>query len=118
MQVLVLEDSKAQARLLSNGLKANGFEVSVVDTIEAFKAQYDPARFSALILDRWVPDGDGISIVHWLRMMGDETPAIILTSLGELNKRLEGLRADHLGAVSSPNRVGSCSPPPHRAGWR
>ena len=93
MRILLLEDSRAQARLLLKGLEKNGCTVTHTETIAETHEAYAPNSFDALILDRWVPDGDGIDVLRTLREAGDETPAIILTSMGELNKRLEGLRA-------------------------
>lgn len=102
MRILLLEDSRAQAKLLVRGLEANGCNVSHTETIAETTSVYEFGAFDALILDRWVPDGDGIEVLRHIRGSGDETPAIILTSLGELNKRLEGLRAGADDYMSKP----------------
>ena len=54
----------------------------------ALDGQYD-----VLIVDRMLPKRDGLSLIGTLRAKGIETPALILSALGQVDDRVKGLRA-------------------------
>ena len=54
----------------------------------ALDGQYD-----MLIVDRMLPKRDGLSVIGTLREKGVETPALILSALGQVDDRVKGLRA-------------------------
>jgi two-component system OmpR family response regulator len=49
--------------------------------------------YDVLVVDRMLPSLDGLSIVRTLRASGNKTPVLILSALGEVDDRVEGLRA-------------------------
>jgi DNA-binding response OmpR family regulator len=49
--------------------------------------------FAAIVLDRRLPDGDGLDVVRRLRARGDGVPIILLTALGSIEDRVGGLDA-------------------------
>jgi two-component system OmpR family response regulator len=49
--------------------------------------------YEALVIDRMLPSLEGLSIVRTLRASGNKTPVLILSALGEVDDRVEGLRA-------------------------
>ena len=51
------------------------------------------AAIDLLIVDRQVPDGDGLDLIARLRAEGQRTPALVLSALGSLDDRVRGLRA-------------------------
>jgi len=51
------------------------------------------ADYDALILDRMLPKRNGLSLLKELRKDGDTTPVLILSALGEVDQKVEGLRA-------------------------
>ena len=46
-----------------------------------------------MIIDRMLPELDGLSIVAALRAAHDQTPVLVLSALGDVEDRVEGLRA-------------------------
>src|SRR5215831_7553429 len=54
----------------------------------ALDGQYD-----VLIVDRMLPKLDGLAVIGTLRSKGIETPALILSALGQVDDRVKGLRA-------------------------
>src|SRR5262249_58535145 len=50
-------------------------------------------KFDVMIVDRMLPKLDGVAMVEMLRKEGDQTPVLFLSALGEINHRVEGLRA-------------------------
>ena len=50
-------------------------------------------KYDALIVDRMLPELDGLTIIKTIRGAGNTTPALILSALGEVDDRVEGLRS-------------------------
>jgi two-component system response regulator PrrA len=93
MRVLVMEDSRSLAKFLEKGLSEAGFQVVLAETIAIARETVATEDVDAMVLDRWLPDGDGVELVKEWRERGVDTPMIMLTSMSDLERRLEGLRA-------------------------
>jgi two-component system OmpR family response regulator len=93
VRVLVIEDDRDTAAYLTKALRESGHVVdSARDGKEGlFKAL--EASYDVLIVDRMLPGVDGLSIIRTLRNSGNRTPALILSALGEVDDRVQGLRA-------------------------
>jgi two-component system OmpR family response regulator len=50
-------------------------------------------RYDVMIVDRMLPRVDGLTMLKQLRAEGDNTPALILSALGQVDDRVEGLRS-------------------------
>ncbi|MEJ0099501.1 MAG: response regulator transcription factor [Pseudomonadota bacterium] len=93
MQILVVDDDEETRRHVVAGLTAAGHSVSeTVDGASAM-AQLDSARFDAIVLDRMLPDGDGVALVRKLRQRANGTPVLMLTAVGDIDARVEGIEA-------------------------
>jgi two-component system, OmpR family, response regulator len=93
MHLLLIEDDREAAAWLIKGLQAVGHVVDHAadgdDGLHlALTGDYD-----AFIVDRMLPKRDGLSIIRMLRADGNLTPALVLSALGEVDDRVEGLRA-------------------------
>ena len=90
MRLLLVEDEPAIQRGLQDHLSSQSFRVDVVDTVAAAIAALErPAEI--VVLDRRLPDGDGLDVLRWLRARGDRTPVVVLSARGQANDRVEGL---------------------------
>lgn len=90
MRILVVEDEAKISGFLARGLGEEGHRVDVAPSLsEARKLAADD--YDLLILDRMLPDGDGLSLVRELRRQGRLTPAICLTARDRIEERVEGL---------------------------
>jgi DNA-binding response OmpR family regulator len=90
MRILVVEDEPKIAGFLQRGLGEEGHRVQVAkDVTDARDALVED--FDLLIVDRMLPDGDGLSVVRELRRQGKLTPAICLTARDRIEERVEGL---------------------------
>jgi two-component system OmpR family response regulator len=76
-----------------SGLKAAGHLVSEAADAASALAQTAARHFDVIILDRLLPDGDGISLVQQLRLRADATPVLMLTAVGDVDSRVEGIEA-------------------------
>ncbi len=93
MRVLVIEDDADTAAYIRKGLKEEGH---VVDHAQDGKDGLFMAlgqSYDVTIVDRMLPGLDGLSIIQTLRTSGNTTPMLILSALGEVDDRVQGLRA-------------------------
>ena len=51
------------------------------------------ADYDALIVDRMLPELDGLSLVRTLRATGNQTPVLFVSALGDVDERVKGLRS-------------------------
>ncbi len=93
MRLLLLEDDKTLGPWIENGLQAAGYRFErFVDGKQALMAAMNQP-YDILVLDRMVPSVDGLSVLKTLRQANITTPAMFLTALGDVEDRVEGLRA-------------------------
>jgi DNA-binding response OmpR family regulator len=91
VKILVVEDDLDLAQALAAALHD---QLMVVDTAlslrEARELAFD-ADHDVLVVDRNLPDGDGLSLIEELRRAGRSTPALVLTAIGEVAERVRSL---------------------------
>src|SRR5580658_10820136 len=92
MRLLLIEDNERFAALLKQGLSAASFTVDVLPTAHEATAALEGGRWDVVVLDRGLPDGDGIEVLGQMRRHGDTTPVLILTARGSLKDRVGGLQ--------------------------
>jgi two-component system OmpR family response regulator len=91
--ILVIEDDVETARYVMGGLEEEGH--SVVHTRNGRDALLlgMTKAFDVLIMDRMIPELDGLSVVKALRAGGIQTPVLFLTTMSGIDDRVTGLNA-------------------------
>ena len=92
-RILLLEDHERLARLICEGLAQAGIVADVFSRIDHAWLALQQVPYQALVIDRGVPDGDGLSLLRRLREAGNTIPCLVLTARTALNDRVEGLDA-------------------------
>jgi len=93
MRVLVIEDDPDVAAYLVKGLKEQGYNVDSAQDGRNGLFLANSEDYDVMIVDRMLPEIDGLTIVKSVRDQGKDTPMLILSALGEVDDRVEGLRA-------------------------
>jgi len=93
MRILVVEDDEVAAEYVRKGLMEAGHVVDLAADGDLGLEMARAADYDALILDRMLPKRDGLEVLGELREDGDATPVLILSALGEVDHKVEGLRA-------------------------
>ena len=93
MRILVIEDDAATADYLAKGLHEAGHVVEVARNGRDGLFLALNEAFDAIIADRMLPGADGLSILRALRASGDHTPVLMVTAMGEVEARVDGLDA-------------------------
>ncbi|NOJ43231.1 response regulator transcription factor [Bradyrhizobium australiense] len=91
MRVLLVEDEAEMAAALSSALKRYDMVVDHAPTLADAEAAISADVHGAVLLDRRLPDGDGLALIPKLRARADGVPIIVLTARGELADRIAGL---------------------------
>jgi len=102
MRILVIEDDTEVAEFVVKGLIESGHKVYVATNGREGLVRTKTLSFDAMVIDRMLPDTDGLSILSELRARDDTTPVLILSARSDLESRVEGLRAGCDDYLSKP----------------
>lgn len=108
MRILIVEDDREVAKNIAKMLSENGHVVDTAHDGEDGLAMARECAFDVLVVDRMMPRRDGLSMVSELRGEGDKTPVLILSAMGEVDDRVEGLKAggdDYLVKPYAPSEL-------------
>ena len=93
MRILVIEDDAVVASYLEKGLGEAGYTVDLADDGKNGLVLASTEEYDAMIIDRMLPGVDGLTIVKSVRATENKTPILILSTLGEVDDRVKGLKA-------------------------
>jgi two-component system, OmpR family, response regulator len=93
MKILIVEDDLEAAEAMERGLAEAAHACTRAADGEAGLTAARAGEFDVMIVDRMMPKMDGLALVETLRREGDQTPVLFLSALGEINDRVDGLRA-------------------------
>ena len=93
MRILVIEDDANVAGFVAKGLREAGHVVDVADNGKDGLFLATTEAYDALVLDRMLPQVDGLTVLRTLRASGSAVPVLLLSALGEVDDRVQGLRA-------------------------
>ena len=91
--ILLVEDDRAFRMVAEAALVSEGFEVRTAGTLAQARAAVDEATPDVVILDRRLPDGDGIDFLKEQRSEGTSAPLfVVITAYGDVENAVEALR--------------------------
>ncbi|WP_109312410.1 response regulator transcription factor [Ruegeria sp. AU67] len=93
MRILVIEDDPETANYVVSGFKEEGHAVTLETDGRAGLLTALDGDFDAMVLDRMLPNRDGLSILAAARAAGVQTPVLLLSALGKVDDRVKGLRS-------------------------
>jgi two-component system, OmpR family, response regulator len=93
MRILLVEDYRELASEIVRRIERAGFAVDQVDTLEEARRAIDSCGYAVALLDRRLPDGDGLSLISHIRKRRPASRILVLTALDAIDDRIEGLDA-------------------------
>jgi len=93
MKLLLIEDDAESAKYLAKGLREHGYVVDHSANGKEGLFMATTEKYDAMIIDRMLPEVDGITIVQTLRASNNETPIILLTALEKVEEKVKGLKS-------------------------
>jgi two-component system OmpR family response regulator len=92
MRILLIEDDRTLSDYVAKGLREAGHVVDVCTDGRAGLYAVAEQAHEVVLLDRMLPGVDGMTILQTMRAAGNGVPVMILTALGEVDDRVDGLR--------------------------
>jgi len=93
MRILVVEDDPDTSKYLSDGLTESGHTVDTAATGPDALGAALTSEYDVIVMDRMLPNMDGLSVVRAIRAEGNKTPVLILSALSQVDDRVKGLEA-------------------------
>lgn len=108
MRLLLVEDDADVAETLVSFLEKNGFVVDLAPSLEIARDVITDNEFDLVVLDRLLPDGDGVSLIAFSERQKLPHRFLVLTALSDLDERLQGLELgadDYLAKPFEPREL-------------
>ncbi|MEP5727810.1 MAG: response regulator transcription factor [Sulfitobacter sp.] len=109
MKLLIIEDDATTGDYIVRGLREEGHVVDLAEDGKAGLIAATSGRYDVVILDRMLPQVDGMTVLRTLRGAGNATPVLLLTALGDVEDRIEGLHAGADDYLAKPFSFGELS---------
>ena len=90
-RIVLVEDNLRLAQFVRQALGTAGIECDLFPGIESAWAAAQQPGYGLFVIDRGLPDGDGLSLVKRLRSAGNTQPCMMLTAREALHDRVQGL---------------------------
>ncbi len=101
-RVLLIEDHPRLAALIRMALTRAGIACDAVSSLSEAAAALQVQPYEAALVDRGLPDGDGLALVQRWRLGGQHLPCLILSARDALHDRVAGLEAGADDYLSKP----------------
>ena len=92
-RIALVEDNARLAEFIDEALQPAGIRTDVFDSLDAAWVAAREVNYAAFVIDRGLPDGDGLTLVKRLRSAKRETPCLMLTARDALHDRVDGLES-------------------------
>lgn len=105
LNVLVIEDDHEMASFIEKVLADAGHTVECASDGASGLAKARATEFDALVVDRMLPEKDGLTLLQEFRAAGGTTPALFLSALGDVQNKVQGLKSgadDYLAKPFAP----------------
>jgi two-component system, OmpR family, copper resistance phosphate regulon response regulator CusR len=106
MRILLVEDERSAARMLTKGLREHGYAVDVVGDGAAALEHAETNPYDALVLDVLLPVKSGIDVCRELRQKGSAVPILMLTARDAVSDLITGLDAGADDYLTKPFHFG------------
>lgn len=90
-RIILVEDNERLGNMVLMALQKVGIELDTFSNLTAARQALDMQEYGVLILDRGLPDGDGLGLLKALRQNKITIPCLVLTARNAIHDRIEGL---------------------------
>ncbi len=101
-RILLVEDDRILADSLKDFLEQAGYSVELAYGYEDALEKLESKNYDAYIIDVNLGDGNGIRIIEYLKLNGDDTPALIISALTDVETIAEGFSAGAEDYIKKP----------------
>ena len=101
-RILLVEDDTSFGLILQTWFKKNGFDCTLVSTMEVAKKEILNYSFDLLLTDLRLPDGDGIMLLTWIKESKITLPVVVMTSYAEIQSAVSSIKMGALDYLEKP----------------
>lgn len=109
MKILVIEDDATTGDYIADGLREEGYTADLIASGRDGLIAAQTSDYDVIVLDRMLPDLDGMAVIKTLRAAENTTPVLFLTALGGVEDRIDGLHAGSDDYLTKPFAFGELS---------
>lgn len=102
MKILVIEDDQTTRNFIAKALEQEGFIVDSSGDGKEGLMMAISCEYQLIVLDRMLPNLDGLKILSAIRATDNNTPVLILSALDSVDQRVEGLTAGSDDYLTKP----------------
>ena len=101
-RILVVDDEANIRMLLEEILSEEGYRVTTAENAAAARAARSEQDFDLTLLDIWMPDTDGISLLREWSRAGEIGPVVVMSGHGTVDTAIEAIRIGALDFIEKP----------------
>ena len=102
MKLLIVEDNLDFSKAIAHQLEEDGYTVDLCDNGLDAMYHIEQGLYDLIVLDRMLPELDGLTLLNMIRNKGISTPVIMATALHSLNDKIDGLDAGADDYITKP----------------
>lgn len=91
MRILIVEDTYDMAEALEALLTKHNYVVDIAESINMAKAALHDYQYDIILLDRMLPDGDGLELINYCKRNKSFSRFVVLSALDQIGQKVEGL---------------------------
>lgn len=91
-QILIVDDEKSIRETLQDILEDEGYAITTAANAELAHAALKAGEFDLILLDIWMPDIDGITLLREIRTLGNSCPVIMISGHGTVETAVEAIQ--------------------------
>lgn len=100
--ILIVEDEKNQADLITKILQKKGFNAAAANTKADALKMFSAGRIDLVLTDFKLPDGNGLEVINEVRKLNPEVPIIVMTAFGDIETAVKCLKSGAGDFLSKP----------------
>ena len=102
VKVLVIDDEEGIRESLKGILKEEGYKVDTSATLSAAKKKISEEFFHVVVLDVWMPDGDGIEFLDVVRELSPDSVVVVITGHGNVDMAVKAIKKGAYDFIEKP----------------
>ncbi|RMH79983.1 MAG: sigma-54-dependent Fis family transcriptional regulator [Acidobacteria bacterium] len=100
--ILVVDDERSIRETLKNILEEEGYRVVSADSIRSMKERVERENFHCVLLDLWLPDGNGLDHIHYLRERLPGCAVVVITGHGKTEHAVRAVKEGAYDFLEKP----------------
>jgi two-component system response regulator HydG len=104
-RILVVDDERAMAEMLADGLADRGYQATALSSSEEAKERLRAEPYDALVTDLRMPGVDGLALLAEARRVAPDLPVIVMTAYGAVDSAVESIRRGASHYLTKPFKL-------------